>query len=111
VWGCQAGEGKGLEQVRRLELPFRPRGEIKEEQPMYRRRAENAGRARGDKKRFPYEPRVIGGKLVMPAELQRIHQAVLDAPMLESVTDEMRTVVETLWPELVNKLPPTFVAG
>ena len=27
------------------------------------------GLQRGDRRRFPYEPRVIGGKLVMPAEL------------------------------------------
>jgi cytochrome c peroxidase len=32
------------------------------------------------------------------------HQAVLDAPVLQSVTDEMRAVVETLWPDLLHKL-------
>jgi hypothetical protein len=45
--------------------------------------------------------------LVMPAELQRIHQAVLDARVRESVTDEMRAVGETLWPDLAHKLPST----
>jgi hypothetical protein len=64
------------------------------------------GRQRGDRKRFPYEPRVVGGKLVMPAELQRIHSIVVDAVEVEIISDEMRAVVETLWPELAYKLPP-----
>jgi hypothetical protein len=57
--------------------------------------------------RRPFHPAKTAsasGKLVMPAELQRIHQAVLDAPVLRSVTDEMRAVVETLWPDLLHKL-------
>ena len=58
------------------------------------------GLQRGDRKRFPYEPRVIGGKLVMPAELKRIHRIILDAAEVEIISDEMRAVVESLWPEL-----------
>jgi hypothetical protein len=65
------------------------------------------GIQRSDRKRYPYEPRVIGGKLYMPAELQTIHQLVLGAGVAENVNDEMRAVVETLWPDLVHKLPPT----
>ena len=42
----------------------------------------------------------------MPAELQRIHSIVFDAAEVEIVSDEMRAVVESLWPELVYKLPP-----
>jgi hypothetical protein len=42
----------------------------------------------------------------MPAELQRIHAIVQDAVEVEVVSDEMRAVVETLWPELAYKLPP-----
>jgi hypothetical protein len=42
----------------------------------------------------------------MPAELQQIHETVLRARVLVNVTEEMRVVVETLWPELVHKLPP-----
>ena len=41
----------------------------------------------------------------MPAELQRIHSIVLDAAVVEIISDEMRAVVESLWPELVYKLP------
>jgi hypothetical protein len=64
------------------------------------------GTQRGDRKRFPYEPRVIGGKLVMPVELQRIYQIVLAPTVTETVTDHMRAAVQTLWPYLVHKLPP-----
>jgi hypothetical protein len=66
---------------------------------------QKTGLQRGDRTRFPYEPRVIGGKLVMPAELQRIHRIILDAVEVEIISDEMRAVVEAVWPELVHKLP------
>ena len=39
---------------------------------------------------------------MMPAELQRIHAIVVDAAEVEIVSDEMRAVVESLWPELVS---------
>ena len=35
------------------------------------------GPRRGNQKRFPYEPRLVGGRLVMPAELQALHQSLL----------------------------------
>ena len=65
------------------------------------------GPQRGNRQRFPYEPRVIGGKLLMPAELQAIHRYVVETPVLEAVTEEIRAVVEIVWPELISKLPPT----
>ena len=37
---------------------------------------------------------------MMPAELQSIHRFVLDTAVIESISDEMRAVVETVWPEL-----------
>ena len=37
------------------------------------------GTQRGNRQRFPYEPRVIGGKLLMPAELQAIHPSLRGA--------------------------------
>ena len=43
----------------------------------------------------PYEPRVIGGRLMMPAELQAIHRYVVETPILENITEEVRVVVET----------------
>jgi hypothetical protein len=54
-----------------------------------------------------YPPaRVIGGKLMMPAELQAIHRYVVETPVLKNVTEEIRAVIETVWPELMTKLPP-----
>ena len=64
------------------------------------------GPARGNRQRFPYEPRVVGGKLMMTAELQAIHRYVVETPVLENVTEEIRAVIETVWPELRSKLPP-----
>jgi hypothetical protein len=34
----------------------------------------------------------------MPAELQRIHRIILDGAEVEIISDEMRAVVESLWP-------------
>ena len=64
------------------------------------------GTQRGNRQRFPYEPRVIGGKLMMPADLQAIHRDVVETPVLENVTEEIRAVIEAVWPELLSKLPP-----
>jgi hypothetical protein len=64
------------------------------------------GRLRSDRARFPYEPRIVGGKLLMPAELQAIHRYVVDTPVLKTVTEEIRAVVEIVWPQLKSKLPP-----
>ena len=71
-------------------------------------RKEYRGRPRNNNKQsFPYEPLVMGGRLVMPAELQRVHRAVLDGV---GITEDMRAVVERRWPELVAKLPPSKTA-
>jgi len=71
---------------------------------MHRRR-EHRGRLRKDAQRFPYDPIFIGGKVVMPAELQRIHRTVLDATGGASIFDERRAIVAMRWPDFV-KLPP-----
>jgi hypothetical protein len=42
----------------------------------------------------------------MPAELQAIHRYVLETPVLENVSEEIGTVIENVWPELISKLPP-----
>ena len=73
---------------------------------MANKRGQLVGTQRGNRQRFPYEPRVIGGKLMMPAELQTIHRYVVETPVLENVTEEIRAVVEAAWPELISKLPP-----
>jgi hypothetical protein len=59
------------------------------------------------KHRRTYEPRIVGGKVVMmPADLQRLHQYLLETDAIELISDEKREVVEAEWPELVHKLPP-----
>ena len=73
---------------------------------MINKRGPKPGTPRGNRQRFPYEPRVIGGKLLMPADLQAIHRYVVETPVLEALTDEIRAVVETVWLELISKLPP-----
>ena len=70
------------------------------------KRGQNSGSQRGNRQRFPFEPRVVRGKLLMPAELQAIHRYVVETPVLEAVTQEISAVVETVWPELISKLPP-----
>lgn len=58
-------------------------------------------------KRRPYEPRIVGGKVViMPADLQRLHQKLLNSDVIDVISDEMRQVVNAEWPELAHKLPP-----
>jgi hypothetical protein len=73
---------------------------------MINKQGQKVGPKRGSRQRFPYEPRVVGGKLLMPAELQTIHRYVVETPVLKTVTEEIRAVVETIWPELISKLPP-----
>ena len=73
---------------------------------MINKRGQKLGPQRGNRQRFPYEPRVVGGRLLMPAELQAIHRYVLETRVLEDVTEEIRAVVRTVWPELISKLPP-----
>jgi hypothetical protein len=45
-----------------------------------------------------YEPRVVGGKLMMPADLQRLHKYMLEIESVDAISDEMRGVLEQLWP-------------
>jgi hypothetical protein len=35
-----------------------------------------------------------------------IHRYVVETPALKTATEEIRGVVETVWPELISKLPP-----
>ena len=70
------------------------------------KQGQKVGSKRASQQRFPYEPRVVGGRLRTPAELQAIHRYVTETPVLEAVTEEIRVVLETVWPELISKLPP-----
>jgi hypothetical protein len=50
--------------------------------------------------RRTYLPRIVGDKVMMPADLKRLHKYMLDVEHIGIISDEMREVVEELWPEL-----------
>jgi len=58
------------------------------------------------KKRRTYLPRIVGGNVMMPADLKRLHKYMLEIEHIDHISDEMRAVVKELWPELAHKLPP-----
>jgi hypothetical protein len=62
------------------------------------------------KRRRTYTPRIVGDK-VMPADLKRLHKYMREVEHIGIVSDEMRKVVEELWPELAHKLPPQRPQG
>jgi hypothetical protein len=58
------------------------------------------------KKRRVYQPRVVGDQVMLQDDLERLHKYMLDIDGVDHISDEMRAVVESEWPELVYKLPP-----
>jgi hypothetical protein len=58
------------------------------------------------KKRRAYQPRIVGDKIMMQADLERLHKYMRDIERIDHISDEMRAVVESEWPELAHKLPP-----
>jgi hypothetical protein len=52
-----------------------------------------------------YMPRIVGNRLVTPAELKRLHEQLLKNDEIEVIADDMRAVVESEWPELTYNLP------
>ena len=58
------------------------------------------------KKRRVYISRVVGDQVMTSADLERLHKYMLEIDGIDHVSDEMRAVVEELWPELAHKLPP-----
>jgi hypothetical protein len=57
-------------------------------------------------KKRKYEPRIFEGRVMTPADLERVHKETLGFERIEAVSDEMRALIEELWPELVYMLPP-----
>ncbi len=53
----------------------------------------------------PYKPRFVGGRVMMPADLERLHKYMLEIEGIDHISDEMRAVIEDEWPELAHKLP------
>ena len=66
------------------------------------------GRPTGPRARYQpsYSPRLVDGKIMTPADLRRLHKYMLEIEKVTVISDEMRAVVESEWPELVHKLPP-----
>jgi N-glycosylase/DNA lyase len=56
------------------------------------------------KNRRAYLPRIVGSKVMMPADLKRLHKYMREVEHIGIVSDEMREAVEELWPELAHKL-------
>jgi hypothetical protein len=50
------------------------------------------------KKRRAYQPRIVGDKVMMPADLERLHKYMLEIEGINHISDEMRAVVESEWP-------------
>jgi hypothetical protein len=66
---------------------------------------------RNGKKRRTYNPHIVGGQVMMPADLKRLHKYMLEIEGIDHISDEMRAVVESEWPELAHKLPPKKPQG
>jgi hypothetical protein len=66
------------------------------------------GRPSGPRARYQrsYSPRVVSGRVMTPADLRRLHKYMLEIEKVSVISDEMRAVVESEWPDLVHKLPP-----
>jgi len=45
---------------------------------------------------------------MMPADLIRLHKYLHDLKRIETISDEMRAVVESEWPELAQQKPRRF---
>jgi hypothetical protein len=71
------------------------------------------GRPSGPRSRYQrsYAPRVVGGKVMTPADVRRLHKHLLETEKVSVISDEMRAVIENLWPELFYKLPPKKPQG
>ena len=41
------------------------------------------------KQRRTYTPRIVGGKVMMPADLQRLHKELLEFERIDHVSDEL----------------------
>jgi hypothetical protein len=66
------------------------------------------GRPSGPRSRYQrsYSPRVVSASVMTPADLRRLHKYMLEIEKVSVISDEMRAIVETEWPELAHKLPP-----
>jgi|EndMetStandDraft_8_1072994.scaffolds.fasta_scaffold51035_4 hypothetical protein len=54
-------------------------------------------------KKRKYEPRIFVGRVMTPADLERVHREMLGFQRIEAVSDKMRALIDELRPELVHK--------
>jgi len=47
-------------------------------------------------------PRIVGGKIMLPADLKRLHKYMLEVEHIDHISDERRSVVEREWPEMAR---------
>jgi len=45
------------------------------------------------KPRRTYMPRIVGGQIMMPADLERLYKYMLDIEHIDQISDQMRAVV------------------
>ena len=64
------------------------------------------GRGLGTMTKKPVRRYTVDGKRMTPDDLQRLHDYLVEMDSIAIISDEMRVVVESEWPELVHKLPP-----
>ena len=53
-----------------------------------------------------YAPRIVSDHIMVQEDFERLHKFLLETESLSEVSDDMRVLVEEVWPELVHKLPP-----
>jgi hypothetical protein len=44
--------------------------------------------------------------MMQQKEFEQLHEELLKFDRIEAVTDDMRELIEQVWPELARKLPP-----
>jgi hypothetical protein len=54
----------------------------------------------------PIRRYIVDGKLMTAEDLRRLHDYLADIEVIDVISDEMRIVVESEWPEFIHKLPP-----
>jgi hypothetical protein len=54
----------------------------------------------------PIRRYTVDCKPMTPDDLRRLHDYLVDIEVIEVISDEMRIVIESEWPECVHKLPP-----
>jgi hypothetical protein len=54
----------------------------------------------------PVRRYTVDGKPMTPDDLRRLHDYLVDIEVIEVISDEMRIVIESEWPEFIHKLPP-----